>query len=327
MRPSLITKDLSIGYSNIDNPVLSGIDIQLHGGEFNCLLGANGAGKSTLIRTLCGFQKKLGGEVSIDNLKLNRIFDVAKNISVVLTDPVISGNLTVYELVALGRYPHTNWIMSLTESDRYEVQNALQTVGVVHLSDRNINELSDGQLQKCQIARALAQNCPIMILDEPTTHLDLNNRVEVMRLLRDLAHKENKLILVATHELDLALQMADNFLVISKSGIEKGVPEDLVLTGVLDEVFEMKGFDLKSGRTIFEPEENLTTNVSGDGYPLLWTKNALERTGYSVISTNADIQIEVSQDGENGLKWEVNYKNVNEQLHSIGQLIDCIKSF
>ncbi len=324
MKPSLTCQNLTIGYS-AGNPILSNIDIELQGGEFNCLLGANGAGKSTLIRTLCGFQKNIGGEVKVNSHKLNRVLDVAKNVSVVLTDPINSGNLSVYELVALGRYPHTNWIMSLNESDKHTIHEALHLVGIVHLSDRNIHELSDGQLQKCQIARALAQKCPIMILDEPTTHLDLNNRVEIMRLLRTLAHKENKLILVATHELDLALQMADNFLVISKDGIEKGVPEDLVLSGVLDKVFEMKGFDLKSGRTIFEPEEKLTINVSGTGYPLLWTKNAFERTGYSVISGQADIQILVALGKGNEINWVVENQHVKEQFQSIAGMLDYIR--
>jgi len=320
MEPSISTDKLSIGYSTPENAILSNVNINLKGGEFVCLLGANGAGKSTLIRTVGGLLKKLTGKVKVNNLDFDTlsINEVAH--------PISSGNLTVYELVALGRYPHTNWIMSLTENDKRHINEAIDITGIAPLLDRNVNELSDGQLQKCQIARALAQNCPIMILDEPTTHLDLNNRVEVMRLLRNLAHDKNKLVMVATHELDLALQMADSFLVISGDGIERGVPEDLVLTGVLDRVFEMKGYDLKSGRTIFTPVQKLSTRVLGQGYPALWTRNALERNGFAVDKGSGDVKITVKHEKDAQIKWEIEYGEKKEVCYSIQDLVESLKN-
>jgi iron complex transport system ATP-binding protein len=216
-----------------------------------------------------------------------------KKISVVLTDRVNTVNMTVAELVALGRYPYLDWNIKLSDTDKLTIAKAIHDTHIQHISNKKLFELSDGQLQMTMIARALAQDTPVILLDEPTAHLDLNNRVEIMNLLRKLARSSNKAILVATHELDLALQTAD---LIWLAGNDKklitGIPEDLVLNGSFDEIFQFKGFDLKTGKVFHEAWRNKSVKLVGEGYEYLWTKNALERNGFSV-SDNAEQKIEI----------------------------------
>lgn len=322
------TIDLAIGYNKGKNVkvVLDNLNIELSGGEFICLLGANGSGKSTLIRTIAGFQAPLGGKVIIDGRKIESFSrqTLAQRISVVLTDRVAASNLNVFDLVSLGRYPFTNWLVNLTKEDKQAINNAIKQTGISDLLDSKIFELSDGQIQKCMIARALAQDGPIMILDEPTTHLDLNNRVEIMRLLRELAHNQSKTILVATHELDLALQMADSFLLISRNGIQKGIPEDLILSGVLDEVFQMKGYDLRSGRAVFSPTRKLSIAIEGEGYSKLWTKNALERNGFEVKEHSVNLTLKVNTAGENSCEWSILHSQVLHEFYTVKDLIEFL---
>jgi iron complex transport system ATP-binding protein len=279
-------KNLSVGYADgaTKHVLFENIDLELRAGELVCFMGANGIGKSSLIRTLAGLQIPLTrarGEID------------PKKISVVLTDRVNTVNMTVAELVALGRYPYLDWNIKLSDTDKLTIAKAIHDTHIQHISNKKLFELSDGQLQMTMIARALAQDTPVILLDEPTAHLDLNNRVEIMNLLRKLARSSNKAILVATHELDLALQTAD---LIWLAGNDKklitGIPEDLVLNGSFDEIFQFKGFDLKTGKVFHEAWRNKSVKLVGEGYEYLWTKNALERNGFSV-SDNAEQKIEI----------------------------------
>ncbi|MBA4057393.1 MAG: ABC transporter ATP-binding protein, partial [Marivirga sp.] len=173
-------------------------------------------------------------------------------------------------------------------------------------------------LQMVMIARAIAQDTPVILLDEPTAHLDLNNRVEIMKLLKNLARKTNKAILVATHELDLALQMSD---VIWLTGKEKnilsGIPEDLVLNGTFDDVFQFKGFDLKTGKVQHEPHLGKTVQLIGEGYAYLWTKNALERKGFEVTLNSMSCRITVQA----GNTWNVLNNGISKTFDSVHALI------
>jgi len=191
--------------------------------------------------------------------------------------------MTVRELVSFGRYPYMGWGITLSRDDHQKVEVALSEIHIQHLAGHKLYELSDGQQQMAMIARALAQDTPVVLLDEPTAHLDLNNRVEVMNLLRRLARKLNKAILIATHELDLALQTADLIWLAGRGKtLVTGIPEDLVLSGAFDEVFQFKGYDLKTGKVSHEAYRNRTVSLSGYGPVYLWTRNALERNGFNV---------------------------------------------
>jgi iron complex transport system ATP-binding protein len=306
----LFTKNLSIGYSSkvSTNVLFEGIDLSLHAGKLTCFMGPNGIGKSTLIRTIAGLQRPLAGEIS----KLDE-----KKIALVLTDKITATHMTVYDLVSYGRYPHLGWGISFTEEDRNVVDQSINEVHIQSLVNKKLDELSDGQLQLTMIARALAQETPILLLDEPTAHLDLNNRVEIMKLLLNLARKKNKAIVVATHELDLALQMADTiWLATPHKKIKSGIPEDLVLDGSFDEIFQFKGFDLKTGKIQHASFRNSTINLQGSGYEFLWTKNALEREGFSV-SSEGPISVSISSDSAT-LKWKCedsSFINIQELLN------------
>lgn len=274
-------------------------------------MGPNGIGKSTMIRTLAGLQKPLSGEIS----KLDE-----KKIALVLTDKISAPHMTVSELISYGRYPHLNWNIAFTSEDHNVVAQSIAEVHIESLVDKKLNELSDGQLQLVMIARALAQETPVLLLDEPTAHLDLNNRVEIMKLLVGLARKKNKAVVVATHELDLALQMADNiWLATPDKKIKTGIPEDLVLDGSFDEIFRFKGFDLKTGKVQHHSFRKETVCLKGDGYEFLWTKNALEREGFSVAETG---NISVSIDNENSpLSW----KTESQSFSNINGLLEFLK--
>ncbi|HEY3404325.1 MAG TPA: ABC transporter ATP-binding protein [Ohtaekwangia sp.] len=309
----LQTQNLVIGYKD---SLLTNLSLQLKAGELLCFMGPNGIGKSTLIRTLAGLQKPLAGDIEGINDS-----ERSKQIALVLTDRINASNMTVKELVSYGRYPYLNWNIQLSENDNTIIQKALDQVRITYLSGKKIHELSDGQLQMVMIARALAQDTSIILLDEPTAHLDLNNRVEIMKLLRTLAHQLNKAVLISTHELDLALQMADVIWITGKEkNIITGIPEDLVLNGTFDDVFQFKGFDLKTGKIQHTIHQQKTIDLSGEGYEYLWTKNALQRNGFE-LTTQANLKISVSKEGMNTC-WNV---SAGKSLQSLEELLRYLK--
>lgn len=237
----LSTKNLYTGYSSKKgkNIIGSDINLQLKSGKLISLIGANGIGKSTLIRTLTGIQKPISGEVILNQKNINTYNpkELAQELSIVLTENLPPSNLTVFELVALGRQPYTNWIGKLTSDDISKVNEALSMTQISNLATKKHFEISDGQLQKVLIARSLAQDTPLIILDEPTTHLDLVHKVSLLKLLKNLASETNKCILFSTHDLDLALQLSDEMIVMNAERTVLNSPENLIDEGILDSLF------------------------------------------------------------------------------------------
>jgi iron complex transport system ATP-binding protein len=280
----LETHELSIGYGRGAQgcPIAGPLDLSIHAGKLICLLGPNGAGKSTLLRTLSGLQHPLSGSIRVgDSTRLNPA-RLARLISLVLTDPVKNSNLTVHHLVSLGRYPYSGWLGKLDPIDLEVVARALAATGMESYADRKMSTLSDGESQKVMLARALAQDTPLMMLDEPTAHLDLPSRIQLMQLLHRLAGQTGKGILVSTHELDLALQVADEVWLLQKGGrLDKGIPEQLVLDGTFEAVFDKEGilFDRVSGSFHIRPAQVSRVRFSGEGVAAFWTKRALRRLG------------------------------------------------
>ena len=221
----ILLKKLSIGYrqKTDSRKVLKDINLSIFSGELVCLLGPNGIGKSTLLRTLSGLLPKLSGTIMINGRALEEYSEkeLSKQVGVVLTDHPQLRNMRVEELVALGRAPYTNFFGGLSSEDKVFVDEAISLVGIDKLRGRMIRELSDGERQKVMIARALAQQTPVIILDEPTAFLDFPSKVEVMKLLRNLAHDMHKTILLSTHDLDLAVRLAHTLLQVADSGIQK----------------------------------------------------------------------------------------------------------
>lgn len=300
----LSSSNLKVGYHH--HVLFGDLNLQLSSGQLVCLMGPNGCGKSTLLRSLAGLQSPLSGEVNgIDE----------KNVAVVLTDKVNASFMTVHELVTYGRYPYLDWNVELKDQDKKIIRNAIDATHLSPLLDRKLFELSDGQLQMCMIARALAQDTPVLILDEPTSHLDLNNRLEIMNMLRTQAHQNGKVVLMATHELDLALQCADVIWLAKEKTIVQGIPEDLVLDGSFDEVFQFKGYDLKTGKVQHVPWRKITIGLSGNGPIFLWTKNALERNGFEVFESG-DINVVIDM-----THWAIGDKRFKSIENLIGALV------
>jgi len=249
----LDTKNLTIGYASkkAETIIASNINLKLHQGELVGLVGANGIGKSTLLRTLTNVQDSLGGEVSIKSklLQTYSSIDLAKVLSLVLTESVTSKNLSVFELVALGRQPYTNWVGNLSETDINITNTALAQTNIENLKHKKCYELSDGQLQKVMIARALSQDTSLIILDEPTTHLDMYHKAYILKLLQKLVKNTNKTILFSSHEIDLAIQLCDKLIVMTKDSIITDTPKNLIKQGAFNSLFpeDLIVFDEKIG--------------------------------------------------------------------------------
>jgi len=240
----LTARDLSVGYAGRRRRVvLSRLSLTIESGQLVVLLGPNGAGKSTLLRTLTGMQPPLAGEVKISGRSLQSLSakQLARRVGVVLPERVVPGMLSAYDLVALGRYPHTGWSGGRRSRDDEVIRRVMSSVRISHLAKRDVSELSDGERQKVMIARALAQEPRLLILDEPTAFLDLPGRVEVMSLLSQLPHRADSAtaVLLSTHDLDLALRTADRvWLLDRRGGMQSGRPLDLLKDGAFEIAFE-----------------------------------------------------------------------------------------
>lgn len=249
----LKTENLSIGYKSKkkESAIASNINIKLHKGELIGLVGANGIGKSTLLRTLTNVQNALSGQIIINEKPLSNYLseDLAKTMSLVLTEPIASKNLSVFELVALGRHPYTNWVGNLTPDDINIVNQALTHTNIETLKHKRCYELSDGQLQKVLIARALAQDTDLIILDEPTTHLDMYHKAYILKLLQKLVKDTGKTILFSSHEIDLAIQLCDKMIVMTPEKVVTDTPCNLISKGTFNALFpkDLIVFDEQTG--------------------------------------------------------------------------------
>ena len=254
----LSTSNLSIGYTTKKetNVIADNLNLNLQEGKLIALIGANGIGKSTLLRTLTGIQKPISGSVILNTKNLNDIdsWTIAQQLSVVLTEKLPPSNLTVFELIALGRQPYTNWIGKLTEIDILKINEAIELTQIAHLSDKKHYEISDGQLQNVLVARALAQDTALIILDEPTTHLDLVHKVSLFKLLKKLTKETNKCILFSTHDIDLAIQLSDEMIIMTAENVVQDEPCNLISKGIFDTLFvdENIKFDSEKGRFLIQ---------------------------------------------------------------------------
>lgn len=310
MRPVLECTELASGYKSgrkRHQIVVPSLDLAIHAGELVCLLGPNGAGKSTLLRTLSGAQSAVSGSIRLLGDPLDTIdrSERARRLASVFTERINVGQLLGYDLVAFGRHPHTQWNGKLDPHGHRVITDALDAVGAGHLSDRNVDELSDGERQRLMIARALAQEPAVLILDEPTAFLDVTSRIELGVLLQNLAHTRGLGIVCSTHDLDLALATADTiWLLDAAAAMRQGAPEDLALSGNLEAVFgtEQLHFDAERGTFSRTPELVGSATVIGDGLAAQLCSRALARLGYrtTVFPTAAEATAE-SRGGGGGL--------------------------
>ena len=300
-------RDLSIGYPDKHNTkrVAEHLNATIHSGELTCLLGTNGVGKSTLLRTLSAFQPPLGGTIDLLDRPLSAYDDrqLATVIGVVLTEKSDIRNMTVEELVGLGRSPYTGFWGTLKESDRRIVHEAIARVRIEPLTQRMVHTLSDGERQKVMIAKALAQETPIIFLDEPTAFLDFPSKVEVMQLLHNLTHTLQKTVFMSTHDLELALQIADKIWLMDRTnGIAIGTPEDLSLEGKLSSFFSRKGitYDTETGFFRIDTDYRREIHLHGHGSRYAMVRKALQRNGIRADRHVADDSLHIDTTGSAG---------------------------
>lgn len=279
-------KDLSIGYRSKSDTklVASHITTTIYSGELTCLLGANGVGKSTLLRTLSAFQPRLSGEIALLCRDIQDYSDkeLSTIVGVVLTDKCDIRNMSVRELVEMGRSPYTGFWGRLGKEDKRIVEEAISLVRIENLTTRMVHTLSDGERQKVMIAKALAQETPVIYLDEPTAFLDFPSKVEILQLLHHLTRTTNKTIFLSTHDLELALQIADKIWLMDKTkGISTGTPEDLALSGHLSSFFSRDGivFDMETGLFRIDNRYKSEVRLVGSGQKYAMARKALQRNG------------------------------------------------
>ncbi len=295
----LKTTSLNIGYGK--KSVQRDLCLAASDGEMICLVGKNGTGKSTLLRTLAGLQKPLGGAVTVRGQNVAHLTNAqrATLLSLVLTDNIAVENLTLHDLVAMGRFPYTNWAGRLSDDDEQIVETVLLQVDLAHKAHAFVSEVSDGERQRGIIAKALAQDTPLVLLDEPTAHLDLPNRIEIMLLLRQLSASTRKTFILSTHELDLALQMADRLWLMDSQGVRTGIPEDLMLTGEIAAAFGSDNFhfDPASGHCVVaSPACSRFVAIEGDMVAAAWLQRALARHGIGT-QNGAQVSIKATSNG------------------------------
>jgi len=337
--PYLSTRGLSIGWKRgADTRALcSGIGIELPPGELVALVGPNGTGKSTLLRTLVGLQPALAGRIELggDSLESLSVEERARRAACVFTGRFDAGWFSVFDIVAFGRYPFTDARNRLSESDRLSVATALESVGMHDMRNHRFNELSDGERQKTLIARAIAQDCPLLVLDEPTAFLDAGARIEVFHLARRLARDEGKAVILSTHDLDLALRHADSLWLLDRSGtFASGPPERLALEGGIGGAFDGPSlkFDPLSGAfRSAEAERNPLALVRGEGPEASWTARLAERLGFDLTPAAGgaapDATIDVGVDASRSPTWTLDAGEGPRRFNRIEELAAALRSF
>lgn len=310
--------DLEIGYSlkkNQKNILFKNINLTANSGELIALVGKNGVGKSTLLRNIAGLQEPFNGDIILNNksIKKYKRSEFARLVSFVSTEIVNVSNLKVFDLVALGRFPHTNWMGKLQTKDIVSSNDAIEMVGMKSYLNKNVNEISDGERQRVMIARTLAQDTKVIVLDEPTAFLDLPNKYEIVHLLNNLSKTENKTVIFSTHDLNIAIQEADKIWLMLDDEIVEGASEDLILNETFDKLFEKSNlnFDKIKGDFRMKRKHPIKIGLMGEGMHYNWTKKALERLGYSVMKGNEEIDFVDIQVRNDHCRW-ILHKNKNQ---------------
>jgi len=324
MKKILEILKLGIGYQKT---IQKDISADLYAGQFICLIGPNGIGKSTFLKTIANITPAISGNIFLNDRDIKSLSatEISKTIGLVLTDPIEGFNLKAIDVVQMGRYPHTGFWGKLNQDDLKIIEEVVQEVNIKNLVDRHFSELSDGEKQKVMIAKALVQQAPLLLLDEPTAFLDFPTKASLLVMLRNLAKQNQIGIILSTHDIELALKTADQIWLFPEANkLIKGVPEDLVLEGHINQVFhndEMQ-FNQASGHFERIAKGNKSVNLQGDDTPMFWLSRALQRNEIG-ISEQSDIKVRFSDqfiiDAPN-LKTTT-YSNIEEVLCALNQLL------
>jgi iron complex transport system ATP-binding protein len=317
----------SIGFhkKHENKQLLENVNLQVKTGELIGLIGRNGAGKSTFIRCIVRLQKLLHGSIHIQNRNIEEINpnEFAQLVAYVSSSLEYAETMTVRELVSLGRFPYTNWIGKLTSRDIELVNSALESVGIDQLSERKLSEISDGERQKAMIARTLAQDTQMIILDEPTAFLDLPSKYDIISLLHDLTRK-GKTVIYSTHDLNIAIRFSDKIWLIDAKSIHDGSPEDLILDNTIAGIFDSEKIHMNilSGDFELRKEYDKSICIKSDIPEFYyWTCQALQRAGYKVVAFNKDIPLIIIEKQDNKIFWIIQRFNENMRFSSIFDML------
>lgn len=286
MEKILSFESLLIGYSSggYKNVLLPPLNASALKGELIAVVGQNGVGKSTLLRTITSLQQSLGGEIYINKKRINSYSrqELAQTIGYISTEPVRVNNMTVYDLVSLGRFPHTNWIGKINSKDHEIIMDSIKKSGMQKFSGRYINELSDGERQRAMIARVLAQDTAILVMDEPTAFLDIRSKFEIVHLLQDLSRAKDKTVIFSTHDLHIAISESDKIWLTLEDSFKEGAPEDLIIEGSFEKLFKefSTRFNPSDGSFSFMTPLRGKIIIEGTGIEKYWTEKAMNRAGY-----------------------------------------------
>jgi len=326
-RNAITIENLAIGYRRHrdSKKVAEGLTASVRSGRLSCLLGENGIGKSTLLRTLSGFQPPLRGSIRLMDRPLESysIRELSHTLAVVLTERCDLANMTARELVGMGRSPYTDFWGRLRKEDRQIVDEAIERVGIASLTERMVQTLSDGEKQKVMIAKALAQQTPVIFLDEPTAYLDFPSKVEIMQLLHRLTRETGRTIFLSTHDVELALQLADCLWILRRrEGLQTGTPEDLSLDGTLQRLFPDRGVRFDAERGVFRIDHRLTGKIvlQGDGIARQMAAKALRRIGLDPDAREASLAVEATEH-----LFRLRRGHRIEEFTTIGELLEALK--
>lgn len=310
-------------------PVMSFPDIRVAKGDFIAIAGPNGIGKSTLIKTLVQLIPEISGKIMLKGKPVSSYtrIDLASLVSYVSTE-IIHSRLSVRELVSFGRYPYTNWFGKIGEEDLRIVDEAITMLELEHLSGRSIDEISDGERQKAMIARALAQQTEIIILDEPTAFLDLPHKYEIVNLLGRLSREFGKTVIFTTHDLGIAIREVDKLWILSKDGFFHGSPEDMVLDGIFSRTFNTPrvSFDSRKGEFTIRKTYKPFFYITGKSSVVYWTRNAIEKDGFTTIDKQTESRPSITiEPTPEGYQWIVDHHGQTTRLKNILELRSFIR--
>ncbi len=324
----LTLNSLKIGYvsGRHENVLLPPLNACANKGELIAVIGRNGIGKSTLLRTLTGLQPSLGGEIfySGKNIRDYSRMDLAQKVGYISTEIVKVSNMSVYDLVALGRFPHTNWMGKIDTKNHEVIMDAIEKTTMSAFCNRFVSELSDGERQRAMIARILAQDTGIMVMDEPTAFLDIGSKYEILHLMHLLSHKNEKTIIFSTHDLHMAISQSDKIWLILDNRLMEGAPEDLMIEGAFDHLFDSSPvqFNSENGTFSFRSEEKGRIFIEGDGIRRHWTEKAINRAGFS-LSEVQTIPYIIIPSGNNR-EWKLTTDISSVEFRSIYELVSFL---
>lgn len=320
---------LKIGYvsGKSEIVVLPPLTASAKGSELIAVIGRNGIGKSTLLRTLTGLQRPLSGQVCYKTINIRDYSkaELARKVGYISTETIKVSNMRVYDLVALGRFPHTNWIGKIKPEDHEKIVDALQMTSMLTFQNKLVSEISDGERQKAMIARILAQDTEIMIMDEPTAFLDVASKFEILQLMHLLSGSFGKTIIFSTHDLQTAISYSDKIWLLLENRLIEGAPEDLTLAGAFDHLFESSAvvFDYDDGTFTFRKNPAGIIFVEGEGNARHWTEKAISRAGYEISRIKTTPYIITPGNGNK--RWQVVSSTSNSEFSSIYELVAWLR--